>query len=603
MSRSFQPVPHPRSSQASRPRLLPAHRPLVTAAASLLCLASLSRCGDPAGEATDEQTQALAAPDTSLARTLKSIDLSPNNPVVAVDLGSTGSRGFKLIARYNDRSSADVTARATFTVDDAAVGSMTGSRFDSVVRTASQVSFARLTARYREGAVELTASTQLTVVWMHASGPNRDLFLSLPYGGPAASAQISIGTTVQSVDDFFAIDTTGSMGGEINAIRTGLETTVLPAVRAAAARDAWFGVGAIDDFPSGSYGSPGCNGGPDDQPFILLSPMTSSVTTTKAAVANLLYGSAPRGCGADTPEGQMEALYQIATGAGNVVSGVVNIPPHKDRGRGGVEFRSGAMSVVSMVSDASFHTKNEPARTCFGGTLDYSGATAMAAHTRAETAAALTNICARFVGVTIITGSEEGCIATYDMRGFATSTGARVPPAAWDATGTRPSGCASNQCCTGIAGAGETVDADGLCPLVFRAMPDGTGVGDGLASAINHLTHFAAFDVNLVSSGNTTSEDGVALPAGKTAASFLSTITAYDGVAPMAPAGLKNPTASGDHFTTVTPGSTLRFTIEGKNDFAPATAKPQIYKGKLRAMASGCADLDEREIIILVPAA
>ena len=67
----------------------------------------------------------------------------------------------------------------------------------------------------------------------------------------------------------------------------------------------------------------------------------------------------------------MEGLYQIATGAGNVVSGVVNIPPHMGTGRGGVESRSGALPVVAVVSDASFHTKGESGRTCFGSSLEY----------------------------------------------------------------------------------------------------------------------------------------------------------------------------------------------------------------------------------------
>src|SRR5262249_56320623 len=52
------------------------------------------------------------------------------------------------------------------------------------------------------------------------------------------------------------------------------------------------------------------------------------------------------------------------------------VPAHHDKGKGGVEFRPGALSVVNMVSDASFHTKGEMGKTCYTVDVNYSGATA-----------------------------------------------------------------------------------------------------------------------------------------------------------------------------------------------------------------------------------
>ena len=582
---------------------------------SALALAVLPTCGDHRpdhdtaglGQAL-QADEAAAIPewsgsDTARPRVLKSLELSPNNPAILVDLGKTATRSFKVIARYADRSVADVSARAVFTLDDATLGAMTGSQFESTSRSTPQVQFVNLTATYREGSVELAQTTQLVLVFLRTSGSSQDVFLKLPYGGGTVSATVNSGSSVQSVDAFFAVDTTGSMGGEILNIRNSLSSTVLPEVKAVAARDAWFGVAAIDDFPSGSYGSPGCNGGPDDQPLILLQAMTPDVTKTQTAVAALLRGSSPRGCGADTPEGQMEALYQLATGVGNVVTDVVNIPPYTGSGRGGAGFRVGAMPIISLVSDASFHTKGEPGRTCFTSTLEYSGATAAAAHTRAQTLAAIKNICGRVVGVSIATGSEEGCIATYDLLSFANGTGAVVPPQSWDALpGGRPAGCAVGQCCTGLSGAGEPPNTEGMCPLVLKGRSDGTGVGSAVATGISQLVRFAPFDVETRKSGGSTSEDGSRLPGSHTTADFISAVRAIDGLAPSSPAGLKNPTAAGDRFTAVTPGSSLRFVIEGKNDFALPAGKPQVYRAKLRVQAQGCIDLEERDVIIYVPA-
>ena len=132
-----------------------------------------------------------------------------------------------------------------------------------------------------------------------------------------------------------------------------------------APKDAWFGVGAMDDWPTGSYGSSNCYGGPDDQPFILLQSMTDDVMKAQNGVQQLLRGSSPRGCGADTPEGQMPGLYAIATGDAIMGAGA-NVPANH-KGIGGVEFSDGALPVVVAISDASFHSKGDAAPlTCFG---------------------------------------------------------------------------------------------------------------------------------------------------------------------------------------------------------------------------------------------
>lgn len=577
-----------------------------SAATAFLCAAALLSCDGGAPQDVDETGAALtvAGDDAELVRTLKALEVSPSSAVVVADLGKTATRTFKVVARYNDRSTADVTAKASYTVDNPSVGAMSGSIFESASRASAQVDFVQVIVRYREGGTELTARANLTVAWLRSSGPNKDLLFTLPYMGRTESATTGFGSSPQAVDAFLAVDTTGSMGGEISGIKASLDTTIIPGVRAVVT-NSWFGVGAVEDFPSGSYGSPSCGGDPsDDQPFILLKPMTSDLTAFKTAFGLLLRSGGPRGCGADTPEGQMEALYQIATGNGNVVSGVVNIPAHKDKGRGGVEFRTGALPIVSMITDASFHTVGEPGRTCAGSELDYAGAVAAAAHSRTTTTSALKNLCARVIGVSIDTGTgDAGCLGHYDMKQLATATGGRVQPEAWGPTGTRPSTCATGECCVGIGGRGEAADAEGLCPLVYKGQPDGSGIGTQVVGGIEQLIRFAPSDVTIVKSGVSTAVDGTPLPSGMSTADFLISAKAVDGTPPSSPAGLKTPTASGDKFTGVVPGSTLRFSVEAQNTFLPAKSKPQVLRAKLTTQASGCATLDERDIFIIVPAA
>lgn len=570
-----------------------------------VCAAAFLSCDGavPPPNDVDETGAALTGSgDVELIRTLKALEVSPNSAVVISDLGKTATRTFKVLARYNDRSTADVTATASYTVDNPSVGSMTGAVFETASRASAQVDFVQVIVRYREGGTELTARANLTVAWLRASGPNKDLLFTLPYMGRTESLTTGFGSSPQAVDAFLAVDTTGSMGGEINSIKSSLDTTIIPGVRSVVA-NSWFGVGAVEDFPSGSYGSPSCGGDPsDDQPFILLKPMTSDLTAFKTAFGQLLRGSSPRGCGADTPEGQMEALYQIATGNGNVVSGVVNVPAHKDKGRGGVEFRVGALPIVSMITDASFHALAE-GRMCFGSEIDYAGAVAAAAHSRTTTTNALKNLCARVIGVSIETGSDANCIGHYDMTQMATATGGRVQPEAWGPTGTRPSTCATGDCCTGVGGKGEKADAEGLCPLVYKGQPDGSGIGAQVVGGIEQLVRFAPSDVTIAKSGGGTTVDGTSLPMGKNTADFLISAKAIDGTPPASPSGLMTPTASGDKFTGVVPGSTLRFSVDAQNTFLPATSKPQVLRAKLTTYASGCATLDEHDVFIVVPAA
>ena len=183
---------------------------------------------------------------------------------------------------------------------------------------------------------------------------------------------------------------------------------------------------------------------------------------------------------------------------------------------------------------------------------------------------------------------------------FAKATGAVVPPEAWD-VGMRPAGCAMGQCCTGQRGAGEPPDSDGLCPLVFKIPSDGTGVGDQVTTGISQLARFASFDVVTDVQGQTMGEKGETLPPGKTTADFIASIIPLDALSPPPSPFIPPPLITDQGFKKVTPGSLVRFMVEAKNEIVRETTRPQVFHATIRVRAGGCANLDSRDVIILIP--
>jgi hypothetical protein len=527
--------------------------------------------------------------------------VTPDNDVLLVDRGQAATRAFVVRVVRGDGTTGDVTAQAKLTADNAQAGTLAGAVFTSASMTTNTVAFTRIDATYQEAGETLRGRANLTLVWLRTSGDSQDFFFTLPFMGPVERKDLSFTTYIQSIDVFFAMDTTSSMGGPIGNLRASLRDAIIPAVKKAAVKEAWFGVGAIEDFPVDPYGIPGYHPPEvDDQPFILIEPMSADVMAAQAAVDRLLRQDllpaliAPRGAGGDQPEAHLEGLYQIATGEGNVVPGIANVPAHQGTGKGGVEFREGAQPIVVTISDVPSHTKGEADDGC---QTNYAGPVAAAAHSRAQTVAALNAICAKVIGVATLWPPNiykgPTCTPAVDMARLAQATGALVPPEAWDVPA-RPAGCGAGRCCTGQNAAGEAPDANGLCPLVFKNDTKGNGVGSQVTAGITQLARFGAFDVVAATAGDP-------LPMGRTTVDFIRGVTPRDATPPPAPPVTKAPVIRDGKFTGVLPGTVVRFAIEAKNDVVMETAEPQVFHARIKLRAGGCADLDERDVIILVP--
>ena len=539
-----------------------------------------------------------------LPHTLTSLTVTPTDQLIEVDLNAPTTQAYTVTAQYEDNTSEDVTSQVTWTVMNPAVGTFTSSTLGIPgFATASAVT-SKLTASFNS----VDGLAQITVV---AHRP-QDFFFILPYNdtnGPQ-NKPLNFATAIPALDVFFLMDTTGSMSGEIQNLKNTLTGTVLPGIQAAVA-NSQFGVGSLADFPLSPYGDvpndgSGCPS--TDQPFTLKQPVTATTASIVNAVNSLSNGSTTMSCGNDLAEGGLESIYQVSTGEGLTSPSPTNVPANHV-GVGGAGFRAGTMPVIVTVTDALTHgvgetascTYSVPPFGTFTATTPYAGTVATAAHSRAQTKTALSNICARVVGISATpNGLPDACTGHEYLSDLATTTGATVPPAAWD-VGTRPAGCAANQCCTGLNGVGEATNANGLCPVVFRATYQGTGVGASVVTGIQMLTRFATFDVTRVPMGVGTDVNGNPLPVGHTTADFLKAIAPSTFVLPPPPPVLPNPTFDATTFHNVTPGTQVGFTVDAFNDFVPQTDQAQIFHSTIQVLAGGCTPLDQRDVLILVP--
>lgn len=536
------------------------------------------------------------------AHVLSVIEVTPTNSIVELDLNMPGSQVFTAVGHYADGVDEDLTSRVTWSLSNPAAGTLSANMLAIPAFAAVGVQFARITANL-DG---VEGQAQITLVAYRRTGTSQDFFFVLPYEDPTgpATKPLDFGTQVPSLDVFFLMDTTGSMFGEITNLKNAVTGTIVPGVQAQIP-NTQFGAGAFEDFPVLPYGSlagADCGRGglpTPDQPFHLFQTITNNTTALQAGVNQFSTATGPIGCGQDWPEAQIEALYQIATGQGLTGPGPTNVPAHTG-GVGGVGFRPETMPVVVTITDAMFHAPGETA-TCSTDSVNYGGTVAAVAHSRAQAKTALNNICARAVGVASIEPTLPAtCSGQTDLEDFATATGARVPPSAWDVPA-RPAGCAAGQCCTNTNGTGRAPDANGLCPLVFKTDQNGTGLGNHIVTGLKMLTRFATFGVTSERQGAAADVDGNPLPASRTTADFIKSVTPTGFMLPPPPPTIPPPTFNATDFFGVTPGTRVQFDVKAHNDFVPQTAQPQVFRAVIRVLAGGCTALDQREVLILVP--
>lgn len=398
-----------------------------------------------------------------------------------------------------------------------------------------------------------------------------DFYFILPPGAPAQDEPLEFSTDITQADVSLAMDTTASMGEEIDNLRRAFSDTIVGQI-AAEVPNVAFGVTTFDDFPCNGHGRDGV-----DTPFELRQRVTTNVAVAQAAINGIGLHN-----GVDIPESGYESMYQTATGAGIVHCNAAVPPfdPNRDRvvGEsdgtiGGVGFRAGSFPVVIHVTDAESHEG-----AVYGGP----------AASSVDAIDALRDIQARLIGV------ASGNSPRAQLVNVARQTGAEVPACAWD--GARPAGCGANQCCTGVDGGGRSQN-DGACPLVFDINTNGSGLTDAITTAVRALVNTTSFSVTTQIRRD---------PEEFAATGFDTTCFVRD----VSPASFETdggctstPTISGDRFLNVTPGTALFFDVFAENDgcWGPAD-EARAFTVFIDVVGDGLTVLDTQRVTVVVPA-
>lgn len=349
-----------------------------------------------------------------------------------------------------------------------------------------------------------------------------------PDAGPV-TAEIRLPVSLAVVDVMFVIDATASMIDEIDNVREGLQSRVVPGVRDAIP-DAAFGLAYVGEFPVEPHGPRGID------PYQLRARITRDVVQIEAALA-----VTPSWGNFDDPEAQVEALYQVSTGEGLApfIEPSFGCP---GGGEGGACFRSEALPVIVLITDAPFH--NGPM-----GEDPYD----FESHDYDEAVAALEALDALVVGLGASDPGAPGPIA--HLRAIAEDTGA--------------------------------VDAAGQ-PLAFDIGRAGDRVDRGIVSAIQRLAEGVPLDVDALA------EDvpGDAIDA-RTLVRAIRPAAADppDGVLAIGP----------DRFVGVRPGTRVVFEIDVDASVLEPSAETRRIPLRITFRAFGRSLLGREEVLIVVP--
>ncbi len=379
------------------------------------------------------------------------------------------------------------------------------------------------------------AKTGLPVPSLDAAvdGEAPPICVEVGYEADPIEVDLRVQAEIGRADVAFLIDTTGSMADEIDVVRARLRDVLVPAIDEALP-DAELAVATFADFPVPPYGAPG------DSPFVLRLPRTRDVSAVQAAMDGI-----PLSDGGDAPEAQVEALFQLFTGAG--IDGLV--PPSAGCPSGGVGFacfREDALPVVLLFTDAPFH--NGP-----GGADAYGDDMPFPAKRYGEALAEARRLGAKVIGFDSGRGRERGQLAQ-----LAQETGAV---------------------------------ADGT-PLVYSIGPRGDGLDTSVVEAIRTLASDVRFDVDTV----------LRDPDPRDGYDVVGLVQQVLAVRADPPSGVASIERSEGRFVGVRAGTRLFFALLVHNDRYPPGSEPVRLRLEVRFRGDGRTYLGAETVWIVIPA-
>ncbi|MDB4946746.1 MAG: hypothetical protein JWP97_6280 [Labilithrix sp.] len=477
------------------------------------------------------------------------LTLDPKNATVFIDTALNPTVPGTLTFKALDQGGKDVAGSTTFTLEDGSLGSFSGATFTSLASLPMGTlgKSTKVTAKGSAG----TALGSLTVVALRKTGDSRDFFFSVPYQDAPSpkSDTLKFSTNIKQADVAFSMDTTGSMAGSIDALKTSLAGSLLGSLQTAIPN---VGLGIIDFRDQG-----------DAWVALVRQPITTNLASAQAAVNAMSAGG-----GGDGPEASISSMQFILDGKANPIGigAHTNTVPGT---YGGADFRAGSVPVVVNVTDAEWH--------------DPSGNASMS-----SLIAAFGATKAKFVGISV--GFDES-----QANALSDATASNVPPSAF-------AGCAAGKCCTGNNGAPRNADGPGgTCRLNFLAS-GGTGLGNSVVQAISAIAVGTTFDVKAQAANDPKNAGGV------DATKFIKALRAMDEGSPAngcPAAAAKDSDGDGikDTFLAVKAGTPVCFeVIANTNTTVPSTIDPQFFNAYIDVMGlPGNLKLDTRSVLFLVP--
>ncbi len=398
--------------------------------------------------------------------------------------------------------------------------------------------------------------------------------IEIPFGRDPnpGHAVMSITPSIQQADVAVAMDTTGSMTGSINNLKSNLSSRIFPALRKAISS---VGIAVVDykDYPEPPFGSPG------DYPVRIL-----QTTTTEIEKAQLAVGSYFADGGNDAPEAQIPAMMHALTGRELAwATGRVEARKAAPGRWGGADFRPGSLPVVVLITDVDWHDADDSP---YDDTIH-------APPVMSELVAAFNAVGAKFIDVTNgAMGSPEG-----QADQLSDATHSNLPLAAFGAK-------CGRLCCTGVGGAGRPATGPmGSCRLNFLHR-NGDGVSDSIVSAIQAISVGYRLDVVAIASNDP------ANPVGIDATKFIRALRAIDegdaggGCARHA---AKDTDGDGvkDTFLDVVVGTRVCFEVLARrNDSVSPIKTEQSFDAFIDVIGvPGSVHLDRRTVRFVVPSA
>ena len=429
--------------------------------------------------------------------------------------------------------------------------------------------------------------------------PSNALYVVLPYYpppmmGPHENREFTFSTRIRQADVFFLVDNSSSMRPVIDNLRTNLRSVIVPGIQRQIP-DIQMGVGSFDSMPVPPQGCPGragpavtnirCQAMPTtagDYTLWVRQPVTTDVTSVQRAFDNMrTIDEETMGTfgGADEPEDQTEAAFQIIDGSGvrghesdpqallsvrnaNDANGngwapAVNVM--RDCGATGAErfgwgcFHDGRVPIVVLASDARWYDG------CADGSPVSSG---VMGHTCAELVTAYNRRGALFIGIDVGDGVEG---RTYRNAVV-------------------------------VARMTRTLNAAGS-PIVFG--PGRDGIAGVSAAVVDAIATIAGQSRQDITTRVVADSMAMGLPMGRTTADFVKSVTPVRGEPPM-PMGYDRHDAT--TFYNVLPSTRVVFNANFYNDFMEGGMVPRLFTATIEVLGRGGSVVDTRPVFIVVPA-